>query len=307
MKQRILVLGARNFLGRRVLAALQNSGWAEPIAEHPAREWRESLVGLHGIVNAASGSAKMIRSQARAAAGAALAAGPEARLVHVSSMTVYGSLDRRVDETSELLSDLGEYASAQIDAERIVGSHANTVVLRPGCEYGPGCPQWSERIAHLLLARRLGDLGAAGDGWCNLTYIDDLVGGILKCLRQADLAGETFNLGVRSPPTWNEYLVRFGIALRAVPVRRITSRRLKLETQILSLPLKMLEMAAHRLPRTGRFNMPALTPSLLRLCGQRIVLDVAKAQDVLGMLFTPLDEGLGKAAAPLRRESAIRR
>lgn len=297
---RILVYGADNFLGRRVVEALERGRWAEPIAAGSTRVAPRDASGpIHGIVNAAEGGVSAILRQAGAAAGAAAAEGPGVRLVHVSSMTVYGSVQHRVTETAAESRDLGAYAGAQIDAERIARTHGNAVILRPGCEYGPGCEVWSRRIAALLAAGRLGDLGAAGDGWCNLIYIDDLVAAILESLRRPELAGEVFNLAMPDPPTWNEYLTRFAIALRVVPVRRVTRRRLALERRILAPPLKALEMLARRLDPASVPRRPALTSSLLRLCAQRIVLDAGKAERVLGLRWTPLAEGLARTAATL--------
>lgn len=293
-KPRVLIVGSANFIASRVADALHAAGWATPVAAECEPR------GLYGVVNAAAGSPRSILSQALRAEAIARASGPQTRLVHLSSMTVYGSLDRHVDETTAPLADLGAYAAAQIEAERVVQAHAGTVTLRLGCEYGPGCPQWSERIARLLLARRLGDLGAAGDGCCNLLFIDDLVASIVAALQRASVEGEVFNLAVPSPPTWNEYFTRFGIALRAVPIRRLTARRLALEAKFLAVPLKVMEAAAQRASLAPAFAAPALTPSLLKLCKQRITMDVGKAESRLGMTWTRVADGIERTAAAIR-------
>jgi len=296
-KRRILVTGAGDFLGARVMEALRTCGWAEPIAlGGDAAPQPDAAGAIQGIVNAAVGGAQAIRAQARLTVDAALTAGLQTRVVHVSSMTVYGTAEGPVDESAAPRADLGAYAAAHIDAERTVAGHANTVILRPGCEYGPACPQWSGRIARLLLARRLGDLGAAGDGRCNLLYIDNLVAAILASLQHPDVGGEVFNLAMRSPPTWNDYLIGYGIALRAVPIRRITARRLLVEAKLLAPPLKAVQILRSRLSGGLDAGVPPITPSLLQLCRQRIVLDVSKAEARLGMAWTPLDQGLASAA-----------
>ena len=41
----------------------------------------------------------------------------------------------------------------------------DAAILRPALVYGRGSALWSERVARLLRAGRLGDLGAAGDGF----------------------------------------------------------------------------------------------------------------------------------------------
>jgi nucleoside-diphosphate-sugar epimerase len=304
-KRRILVAGAGNFIGARVMEALLACGWAEPIALGRAATAPPDQTGApQGIVNAAAGGAQEIRALARLTADTARAAGSQTRVVHLSSMTVYGAAEGLIDETAPPRADLGAYAAAHIDAERTVAGHENTVILRPGCEYGPACPQWSGRIARLLHARRLGDLGAAGDGCCNLLYVDNLVAAILASLQHPDVGGEVFNLAMRSAPTWNDYLIAYGIALRAVPIRRITARRLMVEAKLLAPPLKAMEMLGSRLFGGLDAAVPAITPSLLQLCRQRIVLDVGKAEGRLGMTWTPLRQGLANAAQAYGRPRA---
>jgi nucleoside-diphosphate-sugar epimerase len=160
--------------------------------------------------------------------------------------------------------------------------------------------QWSDRIARLLLAHRLGDLGALGDGVCNLLFIDDLVSAVLESLQRSGIDGCRFNLGMHAPPTWNEYLVRFGRALGAVPVARLGARRMRVETRLLAAPLKILEMLDCRWRRGPSRTPPAVTPSLLHACGQDLTLDTRRAEEQLGLSWMPLAEGLARAAAAYR-------
>jgi nucleoside-diphosphate-sugar epimerase len=306
-KQRVLVIGGRNFIGSRVVSALDAGGWATAIVEDgPANLTRTSLAGIDALVNVTLGSPKSILAAARALCSAANNAAGAVRIVHLSSMSVYGPVEGVVDESSALSLNLGGYAGAHIEAERIAAAHPQAVILRSGCEYGPQCPAWSERIARLLLAHRLGDLGNTGDGFCNVVYIDDLVTAALASLRLADRDVQVFNLAAPSPPTWNEYFVRFGVALGAVPIRRIGARRLKLEEKFLAPPLKAAELVARKFNIQAPFLPPAVTPSLLRTCRQEINLNSAKAQSALSMTWTPLDEGLRRAAAAFRAAAGKR-
>jgi nucleoside-diphosphate-sugar epimerase len=225
-----------------------------------------------------------------------LAAPP--RIVHLSSMTVYGSAVGEVDESAELRADLGDYAAAQLAAERRAAAYPNSVVLRPGCEYGPACPEWSVRIARLLISRRLGDLGAAGDGYCNLIYLDDLTGAILTALRLPEIRGQAFNLAMPQPPSWNEYFTLFAKALGAVPLRRIGRRQLQLESTALAAPLRVAEILARRLRLPVR-TPAVLSPSLRRACQQEIRLDSSKAQNLLGLRCISLAQGLAVTAQAL--------
>jgi nucleoside-diphosphate-sugar epimerase len=300
MKQRILLLGVEHVVAAGVQTALSASDWATPVpfSGPPGTLLPQHLDGVEAVFNGTMGSPRAILANARALHDALeQRTAKDVRVVHLSSMTVYGSRTGEIGEGTALRMDVGAYGAAHVSAESLAGRHPRSVVLRPGCEYGPRCLQWSERIARLLCSHRLGDLGAYGDGICNLVYVDDLVAAIVKSLRLSGIDGQSLNLAMRSPPTWNEYFVRFARALGAVPVSRISGRGLKMETRLLAPPLKVLELAARRLP--GRLSAvpPAITPSLLNLCNQNITLDSRKAEQALEIAWTPLTEGLRQAAA----------
>ncbi|HEX3397402.1 MAG TPA: NAD-dependent epimerase/dehydratase family protein [Steroidobacteraceae bacterium] len=281
----VLVLGAEGFVGRRLTAKLHGMGW-EPAAKFDTAD---------AIVNAAYGRPAKIRTSANALFDRAASHPARPRIVHLSSMTVYGSASGIVDEGSELRADLGDYSAAQLEAERRAAAYPNCVVLRSSCEYGPSCPQWSERIARLLKSRRLGDLGAQGDGYCNLVYIDDLVAAIIAAIRRPGIEARVFNVAAPEPITWNDYFLRFARALGAVPLRRIGAHRLRWETKALAPPLQILELIAQRL-HLPLSTPPVLSPSLARLCEQEIRLDSRLSTEQLGLSYISLDEGLARTA-----------
>jgi 2-alkyl-3-oxoalkanoate reductase len=317
MKQNVAVVGANNFFGRRIVDALKTTDWAQPVAvDHQLRDvgtgvrvarvergnaqsWRTALEGCSAVVICTFGGADEITATMRDAIDATRAYAPQARVVNLSSMTVYGEATGLIDESQPPVGALNDYASARVEAERIASTHSKIVTLRPGCEYGPDCYAWSERIGRLLIARRIGDLGASGDGYCNLVYIDDVIRAVLAAITTPSIEGEAFNLGVSMPPTWNEYFIRFGIALGAVPVRRVTKRRLTIETKALAIPLKVSEIGCKALGAQPSWLPPAIPPSLLQVCRQEIRLDVSKAERVLGMSWTPMEVGVKNAAASL--------
>jgi nucleoside-diphosphate-sugar epimerase len=316
--KRILVLGADEFIGRQVMLALAASDWAIPVVDHasvragdPERIERRALpmcdassLGAalgqcQGAVNCLSGRPATIVEGARCLYAAAMAIANPPRIVHVSSMSVYGSATGAIGEDAPLRGDLGAYAKAKVQAEAIMAPYPARVILRPGVEYGPGAAVWSGRIARWLQAGRIGDLGASGDGICNLLYIDDLVTATLAALQLTGVDGDVFNLAMPAAPTWNEYFVQYGRALGAVPVRRITPRALKRETRALAVPLKLLEIAARKLGAPDLVP-PPIPPSLVRLTQQEIRLVASRATARMGLRFTPLDEGLAAAAAHYR-------
>jgi 2-alkyl-3-oxoalkanoate reductase len=309
MTARIVVLGASGFVGRRILAALAAAGEhavgvvrrgdggpdTVPADATDAAALGPVLAGARGVVNCVVGDARTIVANARALAAAVPADAP---IVHFSSMAVYGSATGIVDETAALRGDTGWYAAAKAEAERALAGTPATV-LRPGIIYGPGSAQWSARIARLLHARRLGDLGAAGDGVCNLVHVDDVVAAVLAALRAPEARGQAFNLGSPEPPTWNEYFLAYARALGAVPLQRIPRWRLGLE-KLLGLPLKALEVVARKLRLPAAWLPVPITPSLLHTFGWDLRLDVTKAERLLGLRWRPLAQGLAEAAAEQR-------
>lgn len=315
MKQFILVLGANGFIGREVVAGLASTDWATPIlgVRRPTtstyNQCEQRIIeatsvdsvlagtqGVSSIVNCVTGDAGIIVSATKALFEAAERMTPAPRIIHLSTMSVYGSATGLVDETAPLRGDLGPYSAAKVAAEATAAVYPHAVIFRPGCVFGPGSEQWSIRIAHLLLEHRLGDLGAAGDGYSNLVYVGDVVLAILRALENPRVDGQIFNLSMPEPPTWNEFLVKYGTALHAVPVRRISQRRLRIEGKVLAPPLKIAEILCRIFKVDARHLPPPIPPSLMRLMGQEIRLDTRRAEAQLGMRWRDLDATLAETA-----------
>lgn len=315
MSLRVLVLGADGFIGGHLLAALAASDWATPIAagrrpraasadDSVARlqfdatdqaALTHALQGVDAVVNCISGNRLTIESSARALLAAAASQPRPPRVAHMSSMAVYGPGDGLVSESAPQLGKHA-YALGKIAAEADCRRYPQAVVLRPGIVYGPRSRHWTDRVGRWLLQRRVGDLGAAGDGCCNLVYVDDVVSAIAQCLRRSDVAGQAFNLAMGQPPSWNDYFVAFARQLGAVPVARIGRRRLKLETRLLAPPLKIAEILLSKARMTSISLPEPIPPSLLRLWQQDMRLDVTRAEQLLQLQWTSLADGLAQSA-----------
>lgn len=319
MKQ-VLVLGANGFVGSRVVAALWRTDWARPVAAvRPAREAQarelgvevraceatdpaslaRALSGIDLVVNCVTGDGRTIVAGAQNLFAPGKTTGIE-RIVHLSSMAVYGSATGPVDETARLIDDIGWYGQAKIAAEKhaldFVRQGGNAVILRPSCIYGPGSHLWTRRIGRWLRSGKVGDLGPGGDGLCNLIFIDDVVGAIVQSLHRPKVSGEAFNLSDPDPESWNAYFSRLGRAIGAVPIRRISARRLTLETKLLAPPLKAIEIACGRIGLSMRALPEPIPPSLARLWRQEIRLDHRKSDALLHFERTPLDVGIAASA-----------
>jgi nucleoside-diphosphate-sugar epimerase len=316
MKQSILVLGASGFIGREVVTGLASTDWATPILgiRRPSTSGNDqfdrriveatnvesvsaAMQGVTGIVNCVAGDADTIVRATNALFGAAQRMTPAPRIVHLSTMSVYGSAVGLVDETTRLRGDLGQYSAAKVTAETAAAAYPRAVIFRPGCVFGPGSDQWTIRMARLLLAHRLGDLGSAGDGYCNLVHVGDVVLAIIRALEDPRVDSRVFNLSTPDPPTWNQFLIKYGTALRAVPVRRISARGLRIETKLLAPPLKVAEILARACKLDTRLVPPPIPPSLIRLMGQEIRLDTRRAETELRLRWKDLDATLDEAVS----------
>jgi nucleoside-diphosphate-sugar epimerase len=293
----VLVHGADNFIGSRLVETLRQRGGIEVKAVAGADEaaLRRALPAVQSVAHCIVGAAADIERGAAVLYGL-LAVTPNApSVVHLGSMTVYGSVTGSVDESSPIRADLGSYAAAQARAEGLAAKYSRAVILRSGVEYGPGCATWSGRVSRWLRGHRLGDLGEAGDGICNLIYIEDLLSVILAALREPAVEGGVFNVAAAVKPTWNQYFTQYALALGAVPVRRISPRRLSLEARIAPL-LKVAEILAGGARGGSRLVPPPIPASLLLACRQNMALNVTQVENRWGARWTPLEEGLRRAA-----------
>jgi len=309
-----LVLGASGFIGRHVVRMLAASDWALPVAaSHRApvelkiplatvrldatqpAALEQALQGIDGVVNCITGDSKTIIASASALFAACSRLTPPPRIVHLSTMMVYGSQTGTVDESAALHGDWDTYSAAKTEVEKMSRACGSVVHLRPGIVYGPESPIWTGRIGRWLLQHRLGDLGAAGLGYCNLVHIGDVVEAVSRALCMPGIEGEAFNLSLPSSPTWNDYFRKFAAMLGTefVPISR---NRLVLERYVLAPPLKMAEILSPRLPFRWRPPEP-IRPWLLRLCCHPLRLDSRKAERILGIEWISVDKGVREAAA----------
>jgi len=315
---RVLVLGGSGYVGSRLCALLRDSGWATPVCASSRRTstgvesvrvdtrdpaaMADALRGIDAVVNCVAGNASAIGEGARVLTRAALAAGCR-RLVHLSSMSVYGTAEGRIDESRAIDGAPGWYARAKCEAEEHVAAFAAqggaAVVLRPGCVWGPGSELWVGRIARFLQARRLGDLGVAGDGWSNLVHVDDVGQAVLAALRGTDARPgvRAYNLAGPDSPRWNEYFVDLALAIGATPVRRLPALQLRLDAMLAGPPLKVAEILGRRWPGGARFMPPPMPPNLLGLWERHLHLDASRAERELQLHWTPYAVALQQSAA----------
>jgi len=261
---------------------------------------RRVLADVGCVVNCVAGNATAISAGAKTLAAAALHTG--SRVVHLSTMSVYGGAQGVVREDTAFDPSLGWYARAKVEAEAamadLVRQGGQAVVLRPGCVAGPGSQLWVGRIGRWLQAGRLGDIGAAGDGWSNLVHVDDVCRAVEAALRMPLAAGQlpAYNLAAPDGPRWSEYFVDLGVAIGATPVRRLSARRVRLDAKVLGPPLKIAEKLAMKLGLPTAALPDAMPPALVRFFEQQILLDGHAAENGLGLRWTPYRKTLEDGA-----------
>ena len=194
----VLVLGGTGFIGRRVAGALRARGHkvivasrspSESVDEAGLRRIRVDVLDRAALTTAAAGADCVVNcyrdgvSEAESAIAIAnilhaCAAAGVPRLVTLSSIAVYGSAEGVVDEWTPPVAPVNWYGRAKSAAERACHAAASeafrVAVLRPTLVYGPGGGEWFLPFMRSVRAGRLRGLGAAGKGYANLIYVDDL-------------------------------------------------------------------------------------------------------------------------------------
>ena len=313
---KVLVLGGSGYIGSRLCATLQGSGWADVVraSSRPragnaiqvdtrdAAGMREALRGVDAVVNCVAGDARSIASGAQVLTDAALAAGCM-RIVHLSSMSVYGAQEGELGEDSRTDPSLGWYGKAKCEAEREMQRFSQAggmaVVLRPGCVWGPGSSLWVERIGQWLQGGRLGDLGADGDGWSNLVHVDDVCRAAIAGLQLpfAARSAPVFNLAGPDSPRWNEFFADFAVAIGATPVRRIPRLQLMLDARVAGPALQVARIALRRAGLPAASVPAPVTPGLLGLWKRHLRLDCRAAERELQLAWTPYTATLAQCSA----------
>jgi nucleoside-diphosphate-sugar epimerase len=320
INRRIAVIGAHGFAGRAIAGALRAAeadvvaisriaaaGSAEDNAGCDAADaasLTRALRGCDAAVNAITGGTPAELSAVHTLAGL-VQSGALPHVVQISTLAVNGAAEGVFSESSTPRPAIGHrYAARKLQAECVLlsalGTEGTVSILRPGCVYGPGAPIWVDGIARLLLDRRLGWLGAQGEGVCSLLHVNDLARAVVAALAAGRVAAGVHHVVAPEALTWNWYFRRLGGVLGIVQLPRISRLDLMVETWVIG-PVRLARAKAGGAPVT------VITPAMRRLfaCASMPVSVRPLLRDAE---FTGHGEGLAEAAADfLARDPGTRR
>lgn len=240
IETKILVTGASGFIGNRLAEVLVESGERiRLLVRDPSRlsdflrNSSELIVGDLGDMGALKSATKQVETIYHCAANVNTwdcweryyqtnVQGVEnlieaarrsnttlPRLIHLSSVDVYGFPEAPCDETAALNDGGFYYGKSKIMGEALIKKYAQDfglpfTILRPCNVIGPGS-QFIERIGSEL---RSGVMLTVGGGNCNagMVYIDNLVDAIIRVAASPQTLGESYNLRDSYDVSWKYFL-----------------------------------------------------------------------------------------------------
>jgi nucleoside-diphosphate-sugar epimerase len=180
-----------------------------------------AMAGITHVIHCAYGDGETNVRGTRNVLEAALAAGVR-RVVHMSTIDVYGHADGEVREESGLQRTGRPYGDSKIEAEEICAEVSarglEVSILRPTIVYGPFSAGWTLEFAERLQMRPWLLPPADCEGYCNLVYVDDLVSAALLALEAPGAVGEAFTISGPDRVTWNEYFHALNDAMGLPPL-----------------------------------------------------------------------------------------
>jgi nucleoside-diphosphate-sugar epimerase len=256
---RVLVLPAEDasWLDRRGLAVHRGDVRRPETLAAPARgvDAVLHLAGMMGVWRPLADYHAVNVTGTENVCRAALGAG--ARVVHVSSWTVYGmALGEPARESFPLRPFREPYAitkaAGDLAVQRMIADDGlPAVIVRPGTFFGPGDRLHFGRIADRLRAGR-GIIVGPGDNALPLVYVTDVVQGLLLALDHERAAGQAYNITNDRPLTQKQLM-------------HAIARELGTGTPRLHVPYHALYAAGYAAERLAKVARSSRRPPITRL------------------------------------------
>lgn len=219
------------------------------------------------------------------------------RFIHCSTVGVHGNIDNPPANEETPFKPGDHYQESKLEGERLALSYnqkgLDVVVFRPFGIYGPG----DKRFLKLFKPISKGKWFIVGNGgkFYQLSYIDDLVAGILLCGNVDGIEGEVFIIGGEKYTT----IYELGITI---------AKCMGVNLKIYRLPASPVWYTAYLceiLCRPIKIEPPLFRRRLDFFLKDR-AFDIAKAKRVLN--YKPsvsLEEGIGKTIHWYKKEELI--
>lgn len=210
--------------------------------------------------------------------------GHTGRLVHCSTVGVHGDVHRIPADENAPFTPGDVYQATKLEGERLARERIDAglpgVIFRPLGIYGPGDRRFLKLFATIYKGtfRMIG----SGDVLYHMTYVTDLVDGIILCGEHPDAVGETFILGGPSHTTLKDLVET---------VARVMGRKVR-RGHIPVAPVMAAAVLCEWLCKPMGIE-PPLYPRRLDFFTKSRAFSIEKAQRVLG--FQPqvaLEDGL---------------
>jgi nucleoside-diphosphate-sugar epimerase len=205
-----------------------------------------AMKGITHVIHCAVGS-RDVTVTGTANVLAAAAAHNVKRIVHISTIDVYGVDSGVVEENTPRTKTGSDYGDPKIEAEELceaaMARGQEIVIIRPTVVYGPYNKLWVLKFAERLQSKLWSTFDKFGDGDANLVYVTDLVDAVLLSLDSNKAAGQAFNINGPEVTTWNDYFIRFNALLGLPPLRSSSPGRSELRSKIFT-PIKSIARTA---------------------------------------------------------------
>ena len=211
------------------------------------------------------------------------------RVVHVSSVVVYGYEDERHQDEGAFRRAVGIPYIDTKSASDALAARRGAVIVRPGDVYGPGSVPWLLRPVELMASGQM-MLPNKGDGTMLPAYVDDLVAAIVLALRRGEPG--------RSYTVWDGHGVSF------TEYYRLLATELGLR-QPRKLPKPLLFAAAGAMEGVARLRgiPPAFGRHGVTFLDRRGTASNERAREELGWApSVELPEGIRRSAEWIRAQ-----
>ena len=219
------------------------------------------------------------------------------RFVHCSTVGVQGDIEDPPATEDYRFAPGDHYQETKMEGElaarEFMGRGLNVSMVRPAGIYGPG----DRRFLKLFrtVARRTFRMIGSGDTLYHMTYVDDLVNGILLAGQVPGAVGEVFTIAGPQYTTLRELVDHLADAL-GVPHPR---------GRIPYAPVHALAVACEKVSRGLGVSAP-IYPRRVEFFAKDRAFDISKARRLLG--YEPevdLPEGLARTAAWYRANGLL--